>query len=140
MASPFLLLPAMLLAININRFMWLLCREVCSAFLLCQQTKSLGNTGLSNCNKLVKKLKTKTSRIDREENGGGISLEKMTMRRNVAEENKQAISVRGGGNYPQKMTRRHIITLTFSNCKKQNNLLFFDNFFNKTLLFTGPPL
>ena len=31
-----------LLAINMNRFMWLLCREICLAFLLCQQTKKLG--------------------------------------------------------------------------------------------------
>ena len=31
-SSPFLLLPVMLLAINMNRFMWLACREICLAF------------------------------------------------------------------------------------------------------------
>ena len=45
-SSPFSLTPVMLLAINMNRRMWLLCREICLAFLLCQQTKSLGSTGL----------------------------------------------------------------------------------------------
>ena len=46
MSSPFSLSPVMLLVININRFMGLLCREICLAFLLCQPTKILGNTPL----------------------------------------------------------------------------------------------
>ena len=32
----------MLLAITMNRFVWLLCREICLASLLCQQTKKFG--------------------------------------------------------------------------------------------------
>ena len=31
--SSFLLSPLLLLAINVNRFMWLVCRELCLAFL-----------------------------------------------------------------------------------------------------------
>ena len=44
--SSFLLSPLLLLAINANRFMWLVCRELCLTFLMRQQTKNLGNTAL----------------------------------------------------------------------------------------------
>ena len=44
--SSFLLSPLLLLAINVNRFMWLVCRELCLAFLMLQQTKNLRNTAL----------------------------------------------------------------------------------------------
>ena len=40
-STPFSLSLLMLLAINMNRFMWLLCREICLAFLLCRQTKKV---------------------------------------------------------------------------------------------------
>ena len=43
--SPFLLSPVMLLAINMNRFMWLL-REICLLFYCAYRQKSLENTGL----------------------------------------------------------------------------------------------
>ena len=39
---PFSLSSVMLFAIKMNRFMWLVCREICLAFLLCQQTKKFG--------------------------------------------------------------------------------------------------
>ena len=44
--SSFFLSPLLLLAINVNRFMWLVCREFCLAFLMLQQTKKLRNTAL----------------------------------------------------------------------------------------------
>ena len=39
---PFSLSSVMLFAINMNRFMWLVCREICLAFFLCQLTKKFG--------------------------------------------------------------------------------------------------
>ena len=48
-SSSFSLSPVMLLAINTNRFMWLLCHKICIALLLCQKTKSLGNTDVDIC-------------------------------------------------------------------------------------------
>ena len=44
--SPFSLSHVMQLAISINRFMLLLCSDICLAFLLCQQTKNVRTGGI----------------------------------------------------------------------------------------------
>ena len=43
---PFSQSSVMLFAISMNRFMWLVCREICLAFFYANGQKSLGNTDL----------------------------------------------------------------------------------------------
>ena len=49
-SSPFLMPPVVPIAINMNRFMWLVCREICLAVVLGRQ-KSLANTALDESKK-----------------------------------------------------------------------------------------
>ena len=69
-SSPFSLSPVILLAINMNRFMKLECREICLAFLLCQQPKKFGKHCFRQYSEATKQVNSHKKQTVKESQSG----------------------------------------------------------------------